>query len=75
MVPRQFIALLRRHRQERIRAEYGPALIVSAITALMSRKPASPRTFMPSMPKREQETPWQDQMAALRGTLEALGGK
>lgn len=76
MVPRQYIALLRRERSARMRAEYGPAMIVSALTALMSKKPSNPSKFMPSLQQdAKQEKPWQDQMATMRGALEALGGR
>lgn len=75
LVPRQFLALLKRVRSERQRREYGPAIIVTAIQALVSKKRLDPTKFMPSYtsPAKEEDAPWQDMQATLKAAI-AVGG-
>jgi len=76
LVPRQFVALLRRQRLERIGREYGPALITSAILARGAKRPPDPTTFMPSYNRKKdtQEIPWQVMKSRMRAAGRALGG-
>ena len=76
MVPRQFVALLEQRKQEHVRQEFGPAIIVSAIHSLFSKKRPDPTKFMPSYDRSEadDEMPWQEQMAKLGAAVSAVGG-
>lgn len=76
LVPRQFMALLKRARSERQRREYGPALIVTAIQSLVSKKKLDITRFMPSYTKTEEdeETSWQVMQATLGAAIAGVGG-
>ena len=75
LVPRQFMALLKRARSERQRREYGPALIVTAIQSLVSKKRLDVTRFMPSYTKtaKDEERSWQDMQATLGAAVSCVG--
>lgn len=75
LVPRQFVALMKRRHERALREEYGPAMIVAALSQMGGSKKAKPTQFMPSWkdePKRE--IPWQEQLSKVRELHSALGG-
>lgn len=78
LVPRQFHALMERKRQESLAAEYGPALVVTAIQAMFAGKKAKKikvTDYMPSYiaPKKEDQ-PWEQQLKLVKELHTALGG-
>jgi hypothetical protein len=74
MVPRQFDALVRRHRDHQIRLEYGPAIICQTIHALAGKK-ISFTTFMPSWKSEtKREASWQELLAKTKVLHAAYGG-
>lgn len=74
MVPRQFDALVRRHREERLFHETGPAMICQMINALGGVK-SSYTKFMPSYREEKQkEADWKDLMAKVKVLHTAYGG-
>lgn len=74
MVPRQFGALLRRHRDSQIRFEFGAAIICNTINALAGNK-TKVETFMPSWrgPKTT-EPGWQEMRSRMMMASEFAGG-
>ena len=73
-MPRQFVALLRRKRENDMRQEFGPAIICHTICSLMGQK-VSHSTFMPSwVEPKKQEVPWQDLLAKTKVLHAAYGG-
>jgi len=75
MVPRQYSALLKRHHQEFIRHEFGPAIICSAIFSTHGVR-ADYEKFMPSLKKPpKKEATWEDHLAKVKALHVALGGK
>lgn len=77
MVPRRFLALLKRDKESRLRSEYGPALIVAAIVSSGAKRAVEPTKFMPSYTAKKRETPemdWQSKMVELRGVIAGVGG-
>ena len=74
MVPRQFVALLRRKREHDYRQEFGPAIICQAIHNFAGQKTPYP-TFMPSWEEtKTSEVPWQELLAKTRVLHAAYGG-
>jgi len=75
MTPRQFLLLARMRRQEIMRQEFGPALICTAISAIVGVK-RSPYDFMPSMVgKRKRKTQtWEDQLRLIKAMHASIGG-
>ena len=74
MVPRQFVALLRRKRESDMRQEFGPAIICQTIACLVGQK-MSHSTFMPSWNEPKQpEVSWQDLLAKTKVLHAAYGG-
>jgi hypothetical protein len=74
MVPRQFDALLRRHKDRQIRLEYGPAIICQTIHALAKSK-VPIETFMPSWKRKtKHEVSWQEHLAKAKILHAAFGG-
>ena len=75
LVPRQFLALLKRVRSERQRLEYGPALIVTAIQSLVTKKKLDITQFMPSYTKSttDDESSWQAMQTTLKAAIAVSG--
>jgi hypothetical protein len=74
MVPRQFMALLRRKRDREIRQEFGAAIICQTINALAGRKVAI-SAFMPSWKSEARPEPdWQELLAKTKVLHAAYGG-
>jgi hypothetical protein len=77
LVPRQFIALAERAKDERIRSEYGPAIIVTAILAGSGAKASrlKPSIYMPSYDENSHGPSVEEQKARLRAAMVAVGGR
>ena len=74
MVPRQFSALMRRHRDHQTRQEFSSAIICQTIHNLAGVK-TSYTAFMPSWKKKKETGPqWQELLAKTKVLHAAYGG-
>jgi hypothetical protein len=75
LVPRQYFALLDRHREQILRNEMGPAIVAWVISRIAGSKKTTPQQFMPSARSQpKDEVPWQALMAKVKGIHKSLGG-